>query len=80
MSSKHGEVDYSFLRHRSPPKIPKTRYSLVIFLGVFQVAFIILFAIFGSYEANGTGKYEGKYSEKDQVPKFYASKQQFSII
>ena len=74
MSSKHEAVDYSSLRHHSPPNIPKTRYSLVVFLGIFQVAFIVLFASFGSYDANGTGKYEGKYSDQDQVPKYYASK------
>lgn len=74
MSSKHEGVDYSYLRHHSPPKIPKTRYSLVVYLAIFQVIFIVLFAVFGSYDAVGKGKYEGKYSDHDQVPKYYASK------
>lgn len=57
-------VEYKFLRQSNVEKVPKMRMSLVIFLGVFQIAFIVLFGLFAEYEEN-TGRSE-------EVPRLYA--------
>jgi hypothetical protein len=72
--TKHDFVEYSPQLQKSTYSVPKMRYTLVLYLVVFQLAFILLLGVFGSYAPNGSGKYEGDYSSVDQVSKLYPSK------
>jgi hypothetical protein len=71
--TKNDFVEYSPQLQKESYSVPKMRYTLVIYLVAFQLAFILLLGVFGSYAPNGSGKYEGDYSKVDQVPKLYAS-------
>ncbi len=66
-------VEYNPKLQKGSYAVPKMRYTLVLYLAAFQLAFILLIGVFGSYAPNASGKYEGDYAKVDQVPKLYAS-------
>ena len=67
-------VECKFLRQNIQHKPSKLRYGLVGYLAVFQIIFIATFYVFGNYSSDGNGMHEGKYSDADLTPKYYASK------
>lgn len=51
-------------KYSSLVNVPKTKFSTVAFLAIFQVAFIVLFGFFASIKVD---------KEKEEVPKLYSS-------
>jgi hypothetical protein len=43
-------VEYKYIRRVPDNLVPKTRYLLPIYLFIFQVIFIVLYAVFATYE------------------------------
>lgn len=52
--SKYSGVEYKFLRLSNEAKAPKKRKLLIVILAVFQLLFLILYGIFGKYDAKTT--------------------------
>lgn len=51
--SKREVLEYKFIpRSQQEPHVPNIRFSLVIFLGAFQLAFIILYGFYVGYDTN----------------------------
>ena len=51
--TKREVLEYKFIpRSQQEPHVPNIRFSLVIFLGAFQLAFIILYAFYVGYDTN----------------------------
>ena len=51
-------------KYSSLVNVPKSKFSTVAFLAIFQVAFIVLFGFFASIKVD---------KEKEEVPKLYSS-------
>ena len=58
MADEHKTVKYHSLA-----AIPKTRFSTVAFLSIFQVGFIVCFAFFAKFD----------FDKKNEVPNLYSS-------
>jgi hypothetical protein len=60
-------IEYKFLRQNTHHAIPKMRFSFIVYLSIFQLAFIILYAFFAKYKmTDGNGK-------DDQVSRMFPS-------
>jgi hypothetical protein len=62
------QVEYKFLRLNTHHRIPKTRNTVLVYLGLFHIAFIALYAFFARYKLDAD-------KTKDDVPRMYSSKQ-----
>ncbi|RNA27197.1 ammonium transporter Rh type B-like [Brachionus plicatilis] len=58
-------IEYKFLRQNTHHPVPKKRYTFVIYLALFHVAFVVLMGFFSKYDLsnkNGTSNSSGLYA------------------
>ena len=61
---KRQMIEYKFLRASTQHNVPRIRSALFIYLMLFHVAFIVLYAFFARYRVDTSGDKPKEYSSK----------------